>query len=319
MSELITRREAIAKTALAAAATVAACSPAAAPPRPEPAESERREEKVVKSRMPAIYLPHGGGPWPFTTKRLFGGNVNWDAMERYMRGLGMVAPHTPKAILVISAHWEAAVPTVMTSPKPPMLYDYSGFPPETYEVQWPAPGAPEVAARAEALLEAAGISVGADARRGFDHGTFVPLALAFPAAEVPTFQLSLKRGLDPAIHLKMGRALAPLRDEGVLLVGSGMSYHNMRGFMTAMRGSPEPGPASKAFDDWLAESMALEASARETRLAEWEKAPSARACHPREEHLIPLHVVAGAAGTDAATLPYRDQLMGLHLSAVHFG
>lgn len=270
-------------------------------------------------RQPTVFLPHGGGPWPYMKEPVPGHPDAYDQMTRYLKGLASVPVEAPKALLVVSAHWEESVPTIQSSPKPPMLYDYSGFPPHTYNVTWPAPGAAEVAGQIETLLSKAGFATARDSERGFDHGTFVPMALTYPRAHIPTLQLSLIRGLDPAEHLRMGRALQPLREEGVFIVGSGMSYHNMRGFMTAMRGSPEPGPASKAFDDWLAESMALEASARETRLAEWEKAPSARACHPREEHLIPLHVVAGAAGTDAATLPYRDQLMGLHLSAVHFG
>ena len=273
----------------------------------------------ASARMPTIFLPHGGGPWPFTSEPIFGNGTSWTRMEAYMRGLGMIAPTRPSAVLVISAHWEATVPTLMTSKAPPMLYDYSGFPPETYEVKWPAPGAPELAATIEQMLSDAGIPTSTDARRGFDHGTFVPLKLAFPEADLPTLQLSLKRGFDPAEHLAIGRALEPLRDRGVLMVGSGMSYHNMRAFGRLMRGDLTARAESKAFDEWLAGLGALDADARHGALLDWERAPSARACHPREEHLLPLHVMAGAAGDDPVSSPYRDIILGAHVSALHFG
>lgn len=270
-----------------------------------------------EARMPTVFLPHGGGPWPFMDDRVFGAPGMWDQLAAYLRDLRVVPPRRPDAVLVVSAHWEAAVPTLMSAASPPMLYDYSGFPPETYEVQWPAPGAPDLVEETRALLEDAGFSSAIDDTRGFDHGTFVPLALTYPDAEVPTTQLSLKRGLDPATHIAIGRALAPLRDRGVFIVGSGMSYHNLRGLM---RGDPTVvRDDSRAFDEWLAETIALEPSRRETRLVEWERAPAARACHPREEHLLPLMVVAGAAIEDDGALPYRDVVMGAHVSAVHLG
>jgi aromatic ring-opening dioxygenase catalytic subunit (LigB family) len=200
-----------------------------------------------------------------------------------------------------------------------MLYDYYGFPPEAYRVEWPAPGAPEVAQEVRALLEKAGIASAEDAERGFDHGVFVPLKLGYPNADVPTLQLSLVRGLEPARHIAIGRALEPLREQGVFIVGSGMSYHNMRGLLAAAEGAPTPKDESKAFDAWLEQALSAPADRRERELLGWEGAPRARACHPREEHLIPLHVIAGAAGNDAASLPYRDVVMGVHLSSVHFG
>lgn len=271
-------------------------------------------------RMPAVFLPHGGGPWPFIDESIFGGPGMWGQMEAYMRGLSMVPPEPPRAVLVISAHWEEVVPTVMSAKKPPMFYDYYGFPPEAYEVQWPAPGAPEVAELVRERLEAAGIATDEDAVRGFDHGTFVPLKLTYPDANIPSLQLSLKRGLDPREHLAMGRALEPLRDVGIFIVGSGMSFHNMRTLQMASRRGPGwISDDSRAFDAWLAEAMIREASQREQALVEWEQAPSARASHPREEHLLPLMVIAGAAGEDAGSLPYRDVVMGAHVSAVHFG
>lgn len=269
-------------------------------------------------RMPVVFLPHGGGPWPFMPdpQNLYA------RMDPYMRGLAALAPARPRAVLIVSAHWEAPRPTLMAHPSPPMLYDYYGFPPETYEVTWPAPGAPEVAAEVRDTLQSAGVASALDAERGFDHGAFVPMKLTYPDADVPALQLSLRADLDPKAHLALGRALSPLRDRGVFIVGSGMSYHNLKALIGFMRGGAAQSSLrddSKAFDEWLAESVRLDADARDTRLAEWEKAPRARACHPREEHLLPLHVCAGAAGDDPATLPYRDVVLGAHVSAVHFG
>jgi len=269
--------------------------------------------------MPVVYLPHGGGPWPFVKQPLFGPEGTWDRMRDYMVGLAGLTASRPRAILVVSAHWEEPLPTTMSSPRPPMLYDYYNFPPEAYEVQWPAPGAPELAARVRELLSSAGLRVADDAERGFDHGTFVPLKLAYPEADIPTTQLSLVAGLDPAEHLKIGRALVPLRDEGVLILGSGMSYHNMRGLLEGSKGNALGREDSKVFDDWLQQTLTLPAEQRDARLAAWQNAPAARACHPREEHLLPLHVIAGAAADDRGSVPYQEVLMGAHISAVHFG
>jgi aromatic ring-opening dioxygenase catalytic subunit (LigB family) len=263
-------------------------------------------------RMPAIYVPHGGGPWPFVEMGLDKGEVA--RLAAYTRSIRAVPRRVPKALLVISAHWEMKVPTVMTSPRPPMLYDYYGFPPASYQIEWPAPGEPAVAGRVRELLAKGGFESAADDRRGFDHGTFVPLKVAYPEAEVPTVQLSLLGSLDPEEHLRLGRALAPLRDEGVFLIGSGLSFHNMRAF-----GDPRVGAMSETFDTWLRETVTLEKGTRDRRLAEWAKAPGARASHPREEHLLPLMVVAGAAGDERGTVPFSDTFMGARISAVHFG
>lgn len=264
-------------------------------------------------RMPAVYLPHGGGPWPFVD--LGFPKAELDALAGYLRGLSGVPKQPPKALLVVTAHWEERVPTVSTAERPPMLYDYYGFPPESYRVQWPAPGEPALAARVRSLLEGAGFQTAADSKRGFDHGTFVPLKVAYPKAEVPTVQLSLKAGLDPAEHLAIGRALAPLRDEGIFLVGSGMSFHNMNAFFDARRAVA---PA-QAFDRWLQEVAVAPRAQREAQLASWASAPGARYSHPREEHLLPLMVMAGAGGDDAGTVAYSGHVFGLPVSAVQFG
>jgi aromatic ring-opening dioxygenase catalytic subunit (LigB family) len=264
------------------------------------------------SRAPVVYIPHGGGPWPFVDLGL-GDKAELDGLASYLRSVAAVTAHKPKAVLAVSAHWEEAVPTVMTGERPPLLFDYYGFPPESYELTWPAPGDPALAKRVRGLLEAAGFTTGADATRGFDHGTFVPLKLTWPDADVPTIQLSLKRGLDPAEHLAMGRALAPLRDEGVLIVGSGMSYHNLRAF------GPQGRAPSEAFDAWLTDAIAQEPTERDARLSRWSAAPSARHAHPREEHLLPLMVVAGAAGADRGRSAYSGTLRGLRISGYQFG
>jgi aromatic ring-opening dioxygenase catalytic subunit (LigB family) len=263
-------------------------------------------------RQPTLYLPHGGGPCFFMEWTL-GPRDTWDRMAAWLRSIPGSLPGTPAALVVVSGHWEAEVPTVTTSPAPALVYDYSGFPPSTYELTWPAPGSPSVAARVQQLLGDAGIAAKGDAKRGFDHGVFIPLKVAYPEPRVPTVQLSLRAGLDPTEHLAIGRALAPLRDEGVLIIGSGMSYHNMRGFM-----DPRTRDVSARFDDWLAKAVGAEPGERDASLAAWSRAPMARESHPREEHLLPLMVVAGAAGADRGRQVLRDEVMGAVVSAFQF-
>lgn len=266
------------------------------------------------NRQPVVFLPHGGGPWPFVDLN-FGSRDEYAAMRAYLESIAKVPKTAPKALLVISAHWEEAVPTLMTAAQPPMYFDYYGFPPESYQLTWPAPGAPpELVKRTRELLEKAGFQTAVDPKRGYDHGTFVPLKLAYPSPTIPVLQLSLKTGLDPKEHLAMGRALAPLRDEGVFIIGSGMTFHNLRAFM-----SPASRPVSVTFDAWLRESMTKPRAERDAALEQWASAPSARAAHPREEHLIPGMVIAGAAGDDVATIPYAGTFAGVTLSAYHFG
>ncbi len=298
----VTRRQVLA-TGIATAAGLTAAAGLGNEAAAAPAKTQR---------MPVAFLPHGGGPWPFVEMGMDKAEVN--GLAGYLKSVRTLPHVTPKALLVISAHWEEPVPTVMTAAHPPMLYDYYGFPPDSYKITWPAPGDPALALRVQALLEAGGFPSAADSKRGFDHGTFVPLKLTYPNAEIPTVQLSLKRGLDPAEHLAIGRALAPLRDEGVFIVGSGMTYHNMRGF-----GNPAAVPTSEAFDAWLRETAAMEPAARDARLKAWTQAPAARLVHPREEHLLPMMVIAGAAGADRGKVAYNGTMMGVRLSAYHFG
>ena len=250
-------------------------------------------------RMPAFYISHGGGPWPWMPNWL----DKFDNLKESLVQMTRDIPHRPKAILVVSGHWDDDAFAVMTSTNPPMLYDYHGFPPETYEITYPAPGAPELASRAVKLIANAGLPVRSDNERGFDHGCFVPAYVMYPDASVPIFQVSLRRGYDPGEHVALGRALAPLRDEGVLIVGSGLSYHNMRDMF-----KPDARFPSEAFDDWLGSVMAKAPAARTLDLMNWEStAPYARACHPTEDHLAPIWVAIGAAEDDVATRTYHDE------------
>jgi aromatic ring-opening dioxygenase catalytic subunit (LigB family) len=254
--------------------------------------------------LPTYFISHGGGPWPWMKAQMGGA---YDRLEASLRDMpGQIGAVVPKAVLMISGHWEEREFTVMSTAKPPMIYDYSGFPEHTYRVRYPAAGSPQTAERVRALIAAAGLAVRFDAERGFDHGTFAPLAAIYPDAEVPVLQLSLKHGYDPEEHIAVGRALAPLRDEDVLIVGSGLSYHNLREF------GPQARSASKAFDEWLDETLVrVSPVERIARLVAWETAPAARKAHPREDHLLPLMVAVGAAVDDAGSRVYHeDDFMG---------
>jgi aromatic ring-opening dioxygenase catalytic subunit (LigB family) len=267
-------------------------------------------------RLPSYYIPHGGGPW-HVMKEDFGSDPGYRSLEAWLVELGSRYKHAIKSILAVSAHWEEEKPTVHFGAKPGMLYDYYGFPDHTYRLSWPAPGDPELAARIEGLLKSAGFEPGRETERGYDHGTFVPMMIAFPEAEIPVAQLSLVSGLDPAAHFAIGRALEPLRDEGTLILTNGMSYHNMRGFMS---GDPAYAAASERFDDWLAEAVAVaDPEERRRLLLAWEKAPGARESHPRSEHLVPLFVAAGAGGKDPGRREFSEALMGVRISSHVFG
>ena len=237
----------------------------------------------------------------------------WDGMASYLRGIAAAIGRRPKAVLVVSGHWETTRPTLNVAARPSLLFDYHGFPPHTYQLKYPAPGAPQLAPRVRELLQEAGFDSAVDAGRGLDHGVFVPMMLIYPDADVPILQLSLDQSLDPATHLAIGRALAPLRDEDVLIIGSGMSYHNLRELFSG-HGNEE----AIAFDRWLVNAV-RDPATREASLTAWQRAPGARAAHPREEHLIPLLVAAGAAGTDVGRQTFGEALVGKPISGFQFG
>ena len=268
---------------------------------------------TTPTRQPTFYLPHGGGPC-FFMENTRGPADMWEPMAAFLRGIVATLPEKPKAVVIVSGHWEERAFAVNTAANPPLLFDYYGFPEHTYRLKYPAPGSPALAQRVRGLLEAAGLATSADAERGLDHGVFIPFMLVLPDADVPVVEISLRGDLDPAAHLRAGAALGAVRDEGVMVVGTGMSYHNMRMFGP---GAAEP---SKRFDAWLSEAVtAPSADARNQALVGWESAPAARASHPREEHLLPLMVAAGAAGPDLGVKVFEGQVLGATVSGFRFG
>ena len=265
------------------------------------------------AKQPSIFLPHGGGPCFWIDAPPPFGKTAWEGLRTYLAGLLARLPERPKAILLVTAHWEEEDATFSVNPAPGMIFDYYNFPPHTYELNYRAPGAPDVSRRAASLLAEAGLAARLDAERGYDHGVFVPMLIVDPAAQVPVAMASLRRDLDPQAHLAIGRALAPLREEGVLIVGSGMSYHDLRHFRDG------EGEDAAIFDAWLGDAATAAPPQRDESLAHWAEAPRGRACHPREEHLLPLMVAAGAAGEDRGRLDYRDVIGGKTISAFRFG
>lgn len=267
----------------------------------------------MNTRMPSLFIPHGGGPCFFMD---WNPPDAWSRMRAFLEGLSATLPAQPKAILLISAHWVTPEPMVQQVERPSLIYDYYGFPPHTYELTYPAQGDANLSQRALALLQGAGLAAGLDQSRGYDHGAFIPLKLIYPKANVPIVQLSLHAGLSAARHLAMGAALAPLRDEGVLILGSGFSFHNLR-VMFQPHAFPQAAENAAAFDAWLSQTVLADPA----RLAHWEEAPHARLAHPHhgEEHLLPLMVAAGAALGEPGAKIYEGDEFGLRNSAFRFG
>jgi aromatic ring-opening dioxygenase catalytic subunit (LigB family) len=263
--------------------------------------------------LPTYFISHGGGPWPWMQEQAEG---KYRQLGLALRAMPKEIGITPKAVLIITAHWEESEFVVGSSVAPGMIYDYGGFPEHTYKVQYKAPGSPELATQVQSLLRAAGLSARLDPNRGYDHGTFVPLAVIFPEANVPIVQMSIRKDYDPRAHVAMGEALSPLRDEGVLIIGSGLSYHNLRQF------GPQAKEPSKQFDDWLQEAVVkTRPEDRVAKLMNWEGAPAARICHPREDHLVPLFAAVGAAQGESAQCCYHEEDFagGLAVSSFRFG
>ena len=269
----------------------------------------------MSTRFPTFYLSHGGGPWPYMSGELRRHHAKLEASLRELPGR---LPSRPEAIIVVSAHWEESDYSIMASAAPPMVYDYHGFPEETYRVRYGAAGAPELARRAHALLGEAGLASHLDPVRGFDHGTHALLAIVYPTADIPVIQVSIRADYDPSAHLKLGRSLAALRDEGVLIVGSGSSYHNLQRFF---RGEARRQDSAQ-FDGWLRQTLTDSTPEVRTRqLLQWQHGPAARAAHPQEEHLVPLFVAVGAAEREPGQVVYgQDDFFGaITLSSYQFG
>jgi len=258
--------------------------------------------------MPALYIPHGGGPSFFMTGER---KQQFQSTEDFLRRIQSLLPATPQAILVVTAHWETEIPSFTGGERPALIYDYYGFPPETYEIQYPAPGLPTLAARAAELVRAAGMPACVEPTYGWDHGVFIPLKVMFPNATIPVVAMSLHRSLDPTLHCQLGQALRSLRDEGVLIVGSGMSFHNLRYFN-------QGAAASHAFHQWLDQALAGNWEQRRAELAKWDAAPGGRASHPREEHLIPLMVASGAGSDVPARKLWAGMAGAAHLAGWAF-
>jgi 4,5-DOPA dioxygenase extradiol len=251
---------------------------------------------------PVLYFPHGGGPLPLL------GDASHLKMKEFLRNFNNIIIK-PESILVISAHWEENAPTITSGKFPPLIYDYYGFPEESYQIKYPAPGNPGLADIIYNLMNDNGLNAVKDDNRGFDHGLFVPLKIMYPEASISCVQLSLNKNLDPASHILIGKALSELRKMNVLILGSGFSFHNIGEFSFS---SNSPDLKNDEFQEWLSKTCtdtAISEVERTKYLIEWKGAPFAKYCHPREEHLLPLHVCYGIARS-SAKLVFDDQILG---------
>ena len=266
------------------------------------------------SRLPTYFISHGGGPWPYLDgefRRMF------DRLEQSLVDIRRELNNEPRAVLVITGHWEENGFAISSGEQPGMVYDYSGFPEHTYHIRYRAPGSPELAQRVQELLQGGGIPARLDPQRGYDHGTFSIMKPLYPEEAIPLVQLSIDQSYDPELHLRLGRLLAPLRDEGVLIIGSGLSYHNLRDARSTVGAEP-----SRVFDAWLHQTLTdASPEERSARLIEWERAPLARAAHPQEDHLVPLMAAVGAAENEPGAVVYhqKDLFGGITASSFRFG
>jgi aromatic ring-opening dioxygenase catalytic subunit (LigB family) len=254
----------------------------------------------IPRQASALFLSHGGGPLPL---------LGDPAHEEMVEGLRSIAAaiERPEAIIVVSAHWEESIATITGGERPEIIYDYYGFPPESYEIEYPAPGYPGLADRLQGCLFSNGVEAELDTGRGFDHGLFIPMKIMYPEADIPCIQLSLLASLDPAAHIALGAAMSEMRRDGILVIGSGFSFHNLKAFFSPDAALPDE--KNDAFERWLIETCSspeLDEAERARRLVDWAAAPHARYCHPREEHLLPLHVCYGMSKrAAAAVVPMR--------------
>jgi len=265
----------------------------------------------MQSNRNIVYLSHGGGPMPLL------GDSNHNEMVKTLQQIAQEVGK-PSAILIVSAHWEAKVPTVTSATAPELIYDYYGFPKESYEIKYPAPGEPRLANSVVEVLNEHNIHAVEDEKRGFDHGMFVPLKIMYPDADIPCVQLSLADSLDPQLHIAIGQSLQALNWDNLLIIGSGFSFHNMQAFFGPK--SADIDAKNIAFDNWLhtvVTDKSLDETQRETKLNDWANAPSAKFCHPREEHLIPLHLCYGAA-EKPSDKSFQIKVLNKHASMFHW-
>lgn len=249
-------------------------------------------------RLPSVFVSHGAPTLPMEDI----------PARRFLEGLGK-ALGRPEAILCVSAHWETRAPAASLATQPETIYDFYGFPDALYQLRYPAPGAPGLAKRAAELLRGAEL----DEDRGLDHGAWVPLLLMYPEADIPVTQLSVLSMAGPAASLELGRALAPLRDEGVLILASGGAVHNLKEWRANQHRTPD---WAGEFDDWLAAQV--ETGEIESLLDYRQQGPHGARAHPTEEHFLPLFVAMGAGGAGRA-LHRSFAPGGLSMAAFAFG
>jgi 4,5-DOPA dioxygenase extradiol len=259
-------------------------------------------------KFPTIFLNHGGGPLPLLNDRAHANLV------RHLKSLANTIPR-PRMILLSSAHWETEVITLIGSAEPKLLYDYYGFPPESYSIEYPAKNSPDLVTKCRDFLRKAGISTAFDAQRGYDHGVFVPLKLMYPEGDIPVVQVSLPISRNPELVYEIGKALKSLREEGVLILGSGLSFHNLSAFFQS---DCVKSSRSNQFDKALKEAC-LHSESRRADLMRWSSFPHSRYCHPTDDHLMPLLFAAGAADGEPCKIIYEDDLMGAKISGFQFG
>lgn len=269
-----------------------------------------------KKNLCVLFLSHGGGPLPLL------GDKGHEEMVEKLKYLSSKI-NKPSGIIVISAHWEEKITTITSAISPSLIYDYYGFPEESYHIKYPCPGEPFLAMQIEELLSKRGIKNKLDEQRGFDHGSFIPLKIMYPNADIPCIQLSLLKSLNPAEHIKIGTALSSIDYDNLLIIGSGFSFHNMRAFFE--KETTDSKTMNEQFEQWLIDTCSnpdIEEVERVNRLENWEHAPYARYCHPREEHLLPLHVcygVAQSACTEYIELRIFNKKSSLYLWSVVSG
>ena len=265
---------------------------------------------MQKKKGTVLFIPHGGGPLPILK------DPGHEAMIKFLKNIKSKI-NKPSSIIIISAHWEENEVKITSGEKPSLIYDYYGFPEETYKISYPVPGNPELADKIKNLLNAKNINPKLDTERGFDHGVFIPLKIMYPDASIPCVQISLLNNLDPKKHIEIGKALTSLMDENILILGSGMSFHNLKILLSSSESTESDNVKNKEFDDWLVDVFTgdkLKNIEREKKMIEWTKAPSARISHPREEHLIPLHVCYGVK-YEKADLVFNDSIIDKKCSA----